>query len=64
MTEAENTDRELWRENDDHYSPSIHVTEDGAIGMSIGGNVIVLPIRQWHKLAITWMNQPMKRDKP
>lgn len=48
-----NTDRELWRESkDDYYSPSLHVTEDGGIGMNVGGYVIVKPLRAWHELAM------------
>lgn len=55
MTEVtcENTDRELWRESpDDYYSPSLHVTAQGGIGMNVGGYVIVMPIRQWHEMAM------------
>lgn len=29
-----NTDRELWRERDDYYADSIHVTEGGGIGIN------------------------------
>lgn len=50
-----NTDRELYREDlqdpldpDNFYAPSIHVTQDGRIGMSVGGMVIVMSIRNWH----------------
>lgn len=47
-----NTDRELWRERKgDYYADSIHVTADGAIGMNVGGTVIVKPIQGWHSLA-------------
>lgn len=47
-----NTDRELWREPPgDYYSASIHVTEGGGIGINCGGNVFVMSIREWHKLA-------------
>ena len=47
-----NTDRELWREvPGDYYADSIHVTEGGGIGMNVGGYVIVLPIREWHRRA-------------
>lgn len=47
-----NTDREIWREReDDYYADSIHVTENGGIGINCGGHVIVKPIREWHKLA-------------
>ena len=49
---AENTDRELWRETPgDYYSPSIHVTAQGAIGIDCGGTVYVKPVRVWHELA-------------
>jgi hypothetical protein len=48
----ENTDKEIWREvPEDPYTPSIHVTADGKIGMSLGGTVIVRDIRYWHRLA-------------
>ena len=44
-------DRELWREvPGDYYSPSIHVTEGGGIGMNVGGWVIVAPVREWHRI--------------
>lgn len=47
-----NTDRELWRERpDDYYSPSIHVTEHGGIGINVGGQVIVMSLQHWHALA-------------
>lgn len=46
---AENTDRELWRESDDYYAPSIHVTVGGGIGINVGGLVIVRPLREWHE---------------
>ena len=50
---CENTDKELWREiEDDYYSPSIHVTKDGKIGMDVGGTVLVQDIRGWHKSAV------------
>jgi hypothetical protein len=53
MTDGKkNTDREIWRERPgDFYSDSIHVTEDGAIGMNVGGYVIVMPHYEWHALA-------------
>lgn len=48
----ENTDREIWREVEgDFYSPSIHVTETGSIGISVAGTVTVKPIREWDRLA-------------
>ncbi len=49
---AMNTDREIWREALlDHYSPSIHVTQSGAIGINVGGNVIVKKVQDWHNIA-------------
>jgi hypothetical protein len=52
---AQNTDRELYREpdagNGSFYSDSVFVTEGGAIGMNVGGSVIVKSIRAWHELA-------------
>lgn len=53
----ENTDIELWREPTDepgmsYYQPSIHVTREGGIGINVGGMVIVMPLSDWHKLAI------------
>lgn len=45
---APNTDVEIWRRKpDDFYSPSIHVTESGAIGINIGGHVIIAPLEDW-----------------
>lgn len=49
---CKNTDRELWRETDgDYYSPSIHVTESGGIGINVDGLVTVMPIAAWHSLS-------------
>lgn len=50
---AANTDRELFRENTgdpagSYYEHSVHVTEDGCIGMNVGGTVIVGRISDWH----------------
>jgi hypothetical protein len=47
---VKNTDRELWRETDDYYAPSIHVTLGGGIGINVGGTVYVMPLRDWHAL--------------
>jgi len=50
MNSGKNTDRELWRRNpDDYYSPSIHITSSGHIGINVGGHVIVQSIEQWHQ---------------
>jgi len=50
-----NTDREIWRGPDEgngsYYADSIHVTEQGGIGINVGGTVFVKPVREWHKLA-------------
>jgi hypothetical protein len=44
-----NTDVEIWRKvPGDYYSPSIHVTEGGGIGINVGGNVFVMPVEDWH----------------
>jgi len=49
---AQNTDKELWRkETGDYYSPSIHVTAGGGIGINVGGLVFVKPVEGWHALA-------------
>lgn len=49
----QNTDRELWREREgDFYADSIHVTQDGRIGINCGGTVFVMPVRKWHEAAI------------
>jgi len=51
-TPCENTDRELWRERPgDYYADSIHVTEEGAIGINCGGMVYTMSVKAWHKLA-------------
>lgn len=47
----QNTDHELWREEDSYYAPSIHVTLQQGIGINVGGHVFVKPVREWHKLA-------------
>lgn len=47
-----NTDRTIWREvAGDYYSPSIHVTAGGGIGINVGGTVIVKTLAEWHSLA-------------
>ena len=43
-----NTDKNIWRKvKDDYYSPSIHVTQEGNIGINVGGHVIVMSIEKW-----------------
>lgn len=50
-----NTDRELWRESDSYYAPSIHVTDGGGIGINVGGHVIVMTVRAWHQLGVAYL---------
>ena len=48
----QNTDKELYRESEgDYYSPSLHVTKDGLIGINVGGSVHVMRLRDWHERA-------------
>jgi len=50
---AENTDKKIWQENpDDAYSPTIHVTQHGGIGINVGGYVMVKPVREWHRVGL------------
>lgn len=61
---ARNTDRELWRlVPDSYYSPSIHVTESGGIGINVGGHVIVMPVDQWHALGVASMRATVQPDE-
>lgn len=48
---CDNTDHQLWREGRDYYSDSIHVTKDGGIGINCGGHVIVMALKEWHRVA-------------
>jgi len=49
---SKNTDTELFRETEgDYYSPSLHETKDGKIGIDVGAHVIVKSLREWHGLA-------------
>lgn len=60
-----NTDKELWRKDQDYYAPSIHVTKEGAIGINVGGLVIIRTVEDWHKLAApTLKGQPMIEVTP
>jgi hypothetical protein len=69
MTEAMmNTDRELYREPDkddkgDFYSDSVHVTQDGGIGINVGGLVFVKTLAQWHRLAKSRHPNPVFTNK-
>ena len=50
---CQNTDKEIWRQiPDDYYSPSIHVTKHGDVGISVGGHVIVASIKKWHEVGV------------
>lgn len=52
MQAYQNTDKEIWRRvPGDYYSPSMHATEQGGIGMNLHGHVIVAPIETWHHMA-------------
>ena len=54
--QAENTDRQLWAEDPtSYYSPSIHVTKDGMIGINCGGHVIVQSVHDWHRAALEFV---------
>lgn len=71
----QNTDREIWRERDgdyrvglglprgDFYRGRIFVTESGGIGIDVGGNVIVKPLKEWHSLAAQSFGENAWRDK-
>jgi len=63
--QGKNTDIEIWREiPDDYYSPSIHVTENGDIGINVGELVLVAPVRRWFsagEAAFCVEEQPNKR---
>ena len=50
---AKNTDKEIWRKTPgDYYSPSIHITESGGVGIDVGGHVLVAPIERWHEAGV------------
>ncbi len=47
-----NTDVELWREREgDYFANSVHITEQGALGINVGGSVVVRSLEEWHALA-------------
>lgn len=49
---CENTDREIYRAAPgDAYAPSVHVTASGAMGIDVGGHVIVMSLERWHACA-------------
>lgn len=49
---CQNEDRQLWQESDENGHRSLHVTKGGGIGINVGGNVWVMPLAKWHKLAV------------
>lgn len=50
---AANTSKEIWRETPgDYYAPSIYAQANGGIGINVGGCVIVMTARQWHRLGL------------
>ena len=47
---AKNTDTLLFSEvEDDYYSPSCHMTKGRALGINVGGTVVIKPLREWFK---------------
>lgn len=42
----------LWCESSDRSSAIIFAVEGGGIGIDVGGNAIVMPVREWHALAV------------
>lgn len=60
---SRNTDTEIWRRvPGDFYSPSIHVTEGGSIGINVGGYVIVASVYKWHEAGEKLLSVP--NDRP
>lgn len=48
---AENTDKQIWvKDPDNGWSPTIHATKEGCIGINVGGRVIVMAVEKWHVL--------------
>lgn len=64
--QAVNTDREIWRGPDEgcgsFYADSIFVTEQGGIGIDCGGHVIVMPVRNWHRLGVAHLETERKQE--
>jgi hypothetical protein len=48
-TPCQNTDRQIWRRSSAPFSPSIHVTAHGSIGINVDGHVIVSTVEDWHR---------------
>jgi hypothetical protein len=59
----QNLDRDIYRAGDgDYYADRIFISPGGGIGFSVGGNVIVKPLRDWWALGIatTWEGPRIK----
>jgi hypothetical protein len=56
---GKNTDREVWRGSDDgngsYYADSVHVTKEGGLGINVGGHVIVMNPRDWHRIGVEYL---------
>jgi len=53
-----NTDREIWREEDSFYSPSISVTDRNMIVISVAGLSFIKSVKEWHQLAKNeWLDE-------
>jgi hypothetical protein len=51
-----NTDKEIWRRvPGDYYSPSLHVTKEGCIGLDVGGSVTVMAAEHWNKATTIYL---------
>ena len=51
---AENTDKKIYEApGDEGYRDYLFVTAGGSLGVACGGKVIVMPIREWHRLGST-----------
>lgn len=62
---VQNTDRELWREiPGDYYAPSLFVTQDGGVGINVGGRVFVKSLREWHALVAATEPELLPKDDP
>lgn len=59
---CQNTDRELFRESVDAFSPSLHDTLGGGLGISVDGSVHVKPLRSWHALAEKEAKEPQAKS--
>lgn len=61
-----NTDRHLWPQVSAPDAPyeALFVTASGGIGINIQGNVIVKPLREWHRLAGGTPGRALGDDRP